>query len=49
MYDNNTKSEHGPSGTVSQKHQGPYGGKDNQNQLSAKFPDEKYVKPRPKS
>ncbi|NLP40904.1 MAG: hypothetical protein GX348_01715 [Veillonellaceae bacterium] len=49
MYDKNTKSVHGPSGTVAQKHHGPYGGKANQQQLSTSFPDEKYVKPRPKS
>lgn len=49
LYDNNTKSEHGPSGVVAQKHHGPYGGKDNQRQLSASFPDEKIVKPRPKA
>lgn len=49
LYDNNTQSQHGPSGITAQKHHGPYGGKDNQDQLSAHFPEEKSVKPVPKS
>jgi len=45
IYDDNTKSEHGPWGTVNPKHHAPYGNKDNPNQLSVSFPGEKAAKP----
>ena len=44
VYDNNLQSKHGPSGQK-QTHPGPYGGKDNQRQLSTHFPGEAQVKP----
>lgn len=48
LYDDNTRSPHGPSGVTKQVQHGPYGGKDNQHQLSARFAGEKTVKPVPK-
>lgn len=52
VYDDNLKSPHGPDG-LEQRHQGPYGGKDD-DQLSNKkaekvFPQSKNIKARPKS
>lgn len=47
IYDDNTKSKHGPAG-VKQSAQGPWGGKDNPDNTSATFPGEKKVTPRPK-
>lgn len=51
IYDNNSQSTHGPNG-LEQQHQGPYGGKKN-DQLSNKaagkvFPQTNDIKARPK-
>lgn len=47
IYDDNTKSKHGPWGEK-QSAQGPWGGKDNQNNASTSFPGEQKVKAKPK-
>jgi hypothetical protein len=47
VYDDNTRSKHGPWGEK-QSAPGPWGGKDNMKNASVSFPGEKQVKPRPK-
>ena len=48
LYDDNPNSSHGPFGEK-QNAPGPWGGKNNTKNVSANFPDEKPVKPVPKS